>query len=245
MLRAAALVLPLFIASCSGAATTPAADRPSAAQAQPAKALPTSIAQPGDPQAGTQVTGTVAETMDAASYTYVRLNTSSGEIWAAVTQTTLTTGSPVTIGNGNWMEGFESQTLNRRFDRIFFGSLMTQGAATRLPADGAETRIEKAPGKDGRTVAEIHASKATLKGKEVAVRGRVIKFNADILGRNWIHLRDGSGSADKQDNDITVTTAEAVTKGDIVLMRGKLALDKDFSAGYVYPVIIEDAKVVK
>ena len=100
-------------------------------------------------------------------------------------------------------------------------------------------------GKDEKTVGEIYANKAALKGFEVVVRGRVVKCNPEIMGRNWLHLRDGSGSADKKDNDITVTTSEVVVKGDIVTIRGKVALDQDFSAGYTYPVIIEGAKIVK
>jgi hypothetical protein len=94
-------------------------------------------------------------------------------------------------------------------------------------------------------VAEIYANKAALKGVEVVVRGRVVKFNPEIMGRNWLHLRDGSGSPEKQDNDITVTTTDVVTKGEIVTIRGKVALDQDFTAGYSYPVMIEGAKVVK
>jgi hypothetical protein len=214
------------------------------------------------------VSGKVLETMDAGGYTYVRLKTAEGEVWAAVSQATLKTGSEITIGDASWMEGFESKTLNRRFERILFGSLIAPGGATGLPpghpatvetaaaqsphvgvASGAgdvgDVRVDKAPGKDGRTAAEIYASKATLKGAEIAIRGKVVKFNAEILGRNWMHLRDGSGSPEKQDNDITVTTGEVFAKGDVVLVRGRLALDKDFGAGYVYPVILEDAKRVK
>ena len=256
MLRAAALVLPLFVAGCTGNAAGPAADRQGPAKAQPANAAPpASLAQPEDPHASAQVTGTVAETMDAGGYTYLRLKTAKGEVWAAVTQATLKTGSEVTIGNASWMEGFESKTLNRGFERILFGSLIAPGgtAAEQAPhasvASGApdvgDVKVEKAPGKDGRTVAEIFASNATLKGTEVAVRGKVVKWNAAILGRNWMHLRDGSGSPEKQDNDLTVTTTETVAKGDIVTVRGKLSLGKDFGAGYVYPVILEDAKLVK
>lgn len=217
-----------------------------------------------------RVTGTVAETMDAGGYTYVRLKTVDGEVWAAVNQTPLKTGSVVTIGNAMWMDRFESKTLNRTFERILFGSLVAPGGAPTLPpghpataagavavgpaphgggvpdaGDPVDVKVEKAPGKDGRTVAEIYSLKATLKGSEVAVRGRVVKWNAEIMGRNWIHLRDGSGSPEGPDNDITVTTTDTVAKGDVVLVRGKLALDKDFGAGYAYTVILEDAKVAK
>jgi hypothetical protein len=108
-----------------------------------------------------------------------------------------------------------------------------------------DVKVEKAAGKDGRTVAEIYASKAALKGTGVVVRGRVVKWNPEILGRNWLHLRDGSGSSEGRDNDITVTTADTVGKGDIVVVRGTVALDRDFGAGYAYPVILEDATIVK
>jgi hypothetical protein len=264
MLRAAALVLSPFLVACSGAAATAPAASQSPAKAQPAEAtLPATAAAPEE----SRVTGIIAETMDAGGYTYLRLKTAHGEVWAAVNQAALKTGSEVTIGNAMWMDQFESKTLNRRFDRILFGSLVAPGGPAELPPGhpavpapampqdphaglGAgvpdiDVKVEKAPGKDGRTVAEIYASKATLKGAQVAVRGKVVKWNAGIMGRNWMHLRDGSGSPDKQDNDITVTTTETAAKGDTVLVRGTLALDKDFGAGYAYPVILEEAKVVK
>ncbi len=261
MLKAIVLVLPLCLAGCSDRAATASADRPSQAKADPSRAALSSSVVPSEDLA---VTGTVVETMDAGPYTYVRLKTASGEVWAAVNEAKLKAGSEITIGNAIWMEKFESKTLNRKFDRILFGSLVASGGAAALPpghpattgavalqapsagaADSGDVKVDKAPGKDARTVAEVYASKATLKGVEVVVRGKVVKFNAEIMGRNWIHLRDGSGTADKQDNDITVTTTDMVAKGDIVTVRGKLALDKDFTAGYAYPVIIEDARVVK
>ena len=261
MLKATILVLPLFLAACSDRAATAAADSPSQAKADPSRtALPSNLVQSED----LAVTGTVVETLDAGPYTYVRLKTASAEVWAAVNEAKLKAGSEITIGNAIWMEKFESKTLNRKFDRILFGSLVASGGTAVLPpghpatteaaalqappaggADARDLKVEKAPGKEARTVAEIYASKIALKGADVVVRGKVVKFNAEILGRNWIHLRDGSGSADKQDNDITVTTTDMVAKGEIVTVRGKLALDKDFTAGYAYPVMIEDAKVVK
>jgi hypothetical protein len=32
--------------------------------------------------------------------------------------------------------------------------------------------------------------------------------------------------------------------GDVVTVKGVLHVDKDFGAGYAYPVIVEDAKIV-
>jgi len=65
------------------------------------------------------------------------------------------------------------------------------------------------------------------------------------MGRNWIHLRDGTGSAEKSDNDLTVTTDDQAAVGDVVSVKGTVRLDKDFGAGYAYPVLVEDAKVSK
>ena len=267
MSRVAAIILCVSIAACTGSAAAPAGDRPLPPRVQSAAA---GALAPAAPPPDPQVSGVVVETMDAGPYTYVRLKTAGGEVWAAVTQAALKTGSEVTIGDAMWMENFESKMLKRKFDHILFGAVMTLGSApaNELPpghppaaeaasspaphravasasADVGDVKVDKAPGKDGRTVAEIFAAKALLKGVEVVVRGRVVKWNAEIMGRNWIHLRDGSGSADKQDNDITVTTTDLAAKGDIITVRGKIAIDKDFGAGYAYTVIIEDAKVIK
>ncbi len=220
------------------------------------------------------ITGTVLETMDAAGYTYILLKTPKGEIWAAVNKTTVKKGSEVTVVNAVPMDGFESKTLNRKFDHIVFGSLSTgTGAAAGLsppasghaspgeqaqaamaeqhaavgnaPVSAGKIKVKKAEGANGKTVAEIFAGKASLKDATVAVRGKVVKYNPGIMGKNWIHLRDGSGSREKKDDDITVTTLDSAAVGDIVLVKGTLHLDRDFGAGYAYPVIIEDAKVLK
>lgn len=95
--------------------------------------------------------------------------------------------------------------------------------------------------KDGKTVQEIYQEKAKLNGKRVALRGKVVKYSEAIMGKNWLHLRDGTGK--EPANDITVTTQSKAKVGDTVLVEGKVTLDKDLGAGYKYDVIIEDAKV--
>ena len=102
-----------------------------------------------------------------------------------------------------------------------------------------ETKPEKAEG--GYTVEEIFQSKADLKDKTVILRGKVVKFNPEIMGKNWMHVQDGTGA--KGTNDITVTSAARAKVGDTVLIKGKLSLDRDFGFGYKYALIIEDAEV--
>lgn len=100
--------------------------------------------------------------------------------------------------------------------------------------------IAKAEG--GKTIAEVFADKAGLAGQTVVFRGRVVKVNAGIMGKNWLHVRDGSGV--EGTNDLTVTTTEVLPNvGDTVLVTGAVAVDKDFGMGYRYDLIIEDAEV--
>ena len=204
---------------------------------------------------GAKVTGKVAETFDTGGYTYLKLQTANGEQWAAVRQAPVKKGQTVTMDVQMTAEKFESKTLKRTFDRILFGSLEESGAPALPPgasvpqaqqhmsapaaADTTPIKVEKA----GKTVAEIWASRAELKDGKVMVRGKVVKFLGGIMGKNWIHLRDGSGSSDKGDNDLAVTTNDTVAVGDIVLVSGVVHVDKDFGAGYRYPVIVEEAAV--
>ena len=100
--------------------------------------------------------------------------------------------------------------------------------------------IEKAEG--GRTIAEVFADKDQLAGETIVFRGKVVKANAGIMGKNWLHIRDGSGA--EGTNNLTVTTTEVLPNvGDTVLVSGVLELNKDFGMGYQYDLIIEDADV--
>lgn len=107
------------------------------------------------------------------------------------------------------------------------------------PATVDLSNIMKAEG--GQTVAELFAGKADLAGEDVSVRGRVVKFTRAVMGKNWMHIQDGSGSAGS--NDLTVSTNATASVGDTVLVRGKLSTDKDLGYGYHYDIIIEDGSV--
>lgn len=204
------------------------------------------------------VTGTIAETMDAGGYTYVRLQTEAyGEIWAAIPQTSVTVGAPITIEQPNLMTDFESKTLHRTFDKILFGNVagakaalpaaapVAAGGSPSAPVASGPISVPKAEGADGHTIAEVYAKKGALADGSVSVRGRVMKATNGVMGKNWLHLQDGSGAAADGDHDLTVTTDALVELGSTVLVQGKLHTDKDFGAGYSYAVIVEDAAVVR
>lgn len=209
--------------------------------------------------------GTVVETMDAASYTYVRIDTGREKIWAAAPQFPVKVGDKVTIPSGVPMPNYHSKTLNRTFETILFVESITApgqpvGTIAQDPHAGLKesphTGLKAMPGtvtmtvadfqgiskpKGGRTVAEVYAQKSALASKQVAVRGKVVKYNQQIMGKNWMHLQDGTGA--KGANDLTITTADTAQVGDIVLVTGTLALKKDFGYGYKYELLLEDARV--
>lgn len=126
------------------------------------------------------------------------------------------------------------------------GGMMGGGVMAPKPAaDLANVKTAKATGPDARTVAEIYAQKAALKDKPVTVRAKVVKVTTGVLGKNWLHLRDGSGGDATQDNDITVTSVDVAAINDEVTVKGVVHLDKELSPQYQFPVIIEDATISK
>ena len=200
---------------------------------------------------GSTLTGEVLETRDVDSYTYLRLKTRDGEAWAAVPKSTLAKGAKVTIVKPMTMRDFESKALQRKFDTIVFGQLAaTDGGSASPHGQAAATRataikVAKASGPDARTVAEVIKGKATLSGKPVLVQAQVVKISKGIMGKNWLHLQDGSGSSADGTHDIVVTTKDVAAVGDVVHVKGTVRTDVDIGSGYNYAVLIEDASVRK
>jgi len=196
--------------------------------------------------------GSVTETMDAAGYTYVCVDTGDERLWAAVPECKVTVGTKVTVPAGLLMVDFYSKSLRRKFDVIYFvGGVELPPEASPDEGGAGRTKAAEAPSIDfkglqkpdgGSTIAEILASKKDLAGKKVSLRAKVVKFTPKVLGTNWLHLRDGTGVEGA--NDLTVTCKTKAKIGDTVLVTGVLALDKDFGFGYQYAVIVEDATVV-
>jgi hypothetical protein len=228
--------------------------------------------QPQQQQTIATLTGKVLEVKDVDSYTYLRLQTRDGELWAAVNKSVVKVGETVTIFDPAMMVNFESKALKKTFDKIVFGTLpaINAPAAQAAPAaaphgtstdmaamhasmaktsatapDVAKIKVAKAKGSDARTVAEVATQGAALKGKPVTVHAQVVKFTPDVMGKNWVHLRDGSGSAADGSNDILVTTKDDTKIGDVVLAKGTVQTDKNFGSGYSYKVLVEDAKLSK
>lgn len=222
-------------------------------------AVTVAAAEPPPAAQATTLTGTVLEVQQTSNFTYLRLKTKDGETWAATNKAPIEKGAKVTLQNPLVMTNFESKALKRKFDKIVFGDL--PGGAPTMSKTGpdlaaahanvtsppavTDVKVAKATGAGARTVAEIVTKRTELKDKPVLVRGKVVKYNAAILGTNWIHLRDGTGSAADHSNDVLVTSKTEAKLGDVVLVKGVVRLDKDFGSGYSYPVMIEATELNK
>jgi len=200
--------------------------------------------------------GVVKEFYQAPSYTYLLMNEGDSEIWMAINRMDLNVGQTLYYNRGAAMQNFHSKTLERDFPLIYFVqevSLTPQSATKKMadPMQGGtpqkpelvKQNIEVTPADGAITISELFANKEKYSGKKVKVTGKITKYNDMIMSRNWFHIQDGT---EYEDNfDLTITSMDVANVGATVTFEGVIALDKDFGAGYFYPVIMEEAVVVK
>jgi len=205
-------------------------------------------------------TGMVLETMDVESYTYIRLDQKGQEVWVASTPVSVSKGELVRYSGAIEMQGFYSQSLDRTFPSILFvgGVEKVEAGAPTLSEELAVTPdvaelhknmaaksvavtepivIEKLEG--GMSIAEIFATHGQIEGQQVSLRAKVTKFSANILGKNWITLQDGTGT--EPDNKLVVTSTEVAAVGDEVVVTGMVKSNVDIGAGYTYKVLLEES----
>jgi len=197
------------------------------------------------------ISGKVAETMDSGGYTYVLLDKSGVKTWVAIPQTKVVLGSEITCLSGAVMGNFNSTTLNRTFERIVFspGLASASSAAaqtkTAAPSSAEAIKVSKSEAPTAQTIGEIFEKKDALANKPVAVQAKVVKLSSGIMGKNWLHLQDGTGNQAAGTNDLVVTTDALPKVGEVITVKGNLSLDRDFGGGYFYNVIIEGAEIAR
>lgn len=218
-------------------------------------ACPSSVQAGAQQTAVSRVKGKVTQTMDAGRYTYVALDDGTGEKWAAAPTFEVKVGDTVDVQSGMMMKSFHSKSLNRTFPEILFAEAIlnvTKSPSVTAPvvdkpvcgkaeALAAMKPAKIAPPEGGKALVDVISQRKALSGKSVTVRGKVVKFSSKIMGKNWIHLQDGSGKDGGA--DLAVTTDATVKIGDVVTMTGTVVVDKDFGYGYRYEVLLEGATV--
>ena len=92
-----------------------------------------------------------------------------------------------------------------------------------------------------KTIATLNQNKATLAGKTISAQGKVVKVNNGIMGKNFVHVQDGTGDATS--NNLIVTSKQTANVGDQVTISGVVVVNRDFGSGYSYPLLIEEASI--
>ena len=226
--------------------------------------------------------GIVLETMDAADYTYIRVQQDKDSVWVAMPATKVNKGAKINYALGMVVKEFKSKTLGRTFAEVIFSpglvndnsTLVQVQAASNMVASSSfseavknetgqqnsmqsqpqvsagsagatvpliEDEISPATGENSYTVGQIFEKVKELDGQTVQVRGKVVKINLNIMGKNWVHIQDGTGDPMKNSHDLVVTSTAAPELEHVVLVKGKVVANKDFGFGYKYDALIEEA----
>ncbi|HPE74474.1 MAG TPA: hypothetical protein PLC80_00205 [Draconibacterium sp.] len=213
----------------------------------------------------------VTEVIQGSTYTYIRAKENNGELWMAISKQEVEPGEVYYYSEGLPMQNFHSKEIDRTFDEIYFvsaisktpikagamggmgsgamGGMGAMGGNMNEPAHSGKVSteqnsaisVEKLAGEI--TVAQVFANRNNYSGKEIEIKGVVVKVNKEVMGKNWIHIQDGTN--DNGNYDLTITSADLAEVNDEITVRGKIILNKDFGYGYSYEVIMEDAQIVE
>ena len=208
------------------------------------KLLALSVALIGNLQAGDVFEGTVVDTLNGGGYTYMQIDDTKKKYWVAVEGAQVQKGTEVRFTEEMKIKNFESKTLNRTFDEIVFASNLQH--RSNVPEKGnlelISEQVKESPykQKDTLSIKEVWEKRASLKDKTIAIRGKVVKASSNIMGRNWVHIQDGTGEGSEVGR-VVFTSKELPKVGDIVTASGVVSVDKDFGSGYSYKIIVENA----
>ncbi len=216
----------------------------------PGAAQGTNAAPPPQDMTATVEHKVVAEeVLNTDKYTYLRAKENGQEFWVAVMKQEVKPGNTYYFRGGLMKKNFESKEFNRVFETLYLVSDFRAEGASGIAKEQAHANVESGstveppksvtPAAGAIKLADLIANIAKYDGKTVKVTGKIMKVNPMIMGRNWLHIQDGSG----KNLDLTVTTVEQLQLGATVTLEGTIALNKDFGAGYKYDYIMEGALV--
>jgi hypothetical protein len=196
----------------------------------------------------------VNEVIQAGEYTYLNVSEKRKKTWLALPSIQASKGDQFYYTGGLEMTDFFSKELNRTFPSVLFlegiskeptsgGNLVMNQSTSpgRVVTEKMDISIE--PDEGCISIAKLMAEKSSYSEKSVRVKGKIIKFNQAIMGKNWVHIQDGSDFNGLF--DLTITTDSQVVVGDTITFEGKIILNKDFGYGYFYDVLMQDGKLIK
>lgn len=193
----------------------------------------------------------ITEVIQTSNYTYFQVEENNDKFWIATVSSESKPGDSIYYSKAAEMKNFVSKELGRTFPSIYFVQDPSNTLVTATPATQPEltpkkvkvvrwSEVSVVTPKGGITIADLYKNKNSFAGKSVIIRGKVVRYNHEVMHKNWVHIQDGTDFADKF--DLTVTTLDSLAVGSMVTFKGIISLDKDFGSGYFYDVIMEEAK---
>ncbi len=200
-------------------------------------------------------TVTVNEILKTSKYLYLNVNENDEQFWIATQKKEIIVGETYFYNGGLLKTNFESNELKKAFELIYLVSnlvpinhgnnsdiLKNSKPNTELKDESqVSNNKRKIEVKGSMAIAELVKNHEKYDGKTIQISGECVKINPNIMGVNWIHIKDGT----KDDYDLVITSDIFVQEGSIVTMKATVTLNKDFGAGYKYDLILENGILVK
>ncbi len=196
----------------------------------------------------------VEEVLPTTKYVYLFVQEGEEQFWIATAKQEVEVGETYFFKGGLLKTNFISKEHNRVFDTMYLVSRIVpvnhgQSADQQAGhnhsgegADGATTNEPRDIEREGSVrIAELVGDPAKFDGQTIQISGECVKVNPNIMGRNWMHFKDGS----QDEYDLVVTSDLAVPEGHVVTMQATVALNKDFGAGYRYDIILENGVLLQ
>jgi hypothetical protein len=195
----------------------------------------------------------VEEVLQTTSYTYLHVKENDTLKWLAMPTINAKPGETYYYVGAMPMKDFESKELHRKFDEVLFlGGVTTEPisanggkkpgeAYTRKANPEIKQAIKIEKPADCISIGTLLSQKETLAGKTVKIKAQVTKYSPAIMDKNWIHIQDGTENNGKF--DFVVTSTGTAKVGDVVVLEGKITLNKDFGYGYKFEVMMEEAVI--
>lgn len=195
----------------------------------------------------------VQEVLPTERYVYMRVTENNDEFWVATSKQDIEVGKTYFFKNGLLKTNFPSEEYDRIFEKLYLVSTLvstdhsqqqtslpsTVKVASKITIDGAPIQDVNVEGSV--KIAELILNKERYAGQRIQISGTCVKINPNIMGRNWIHLKDGS----LDEYDLVITSDILIPVGHLVTLNGLVTLNKDFGAGYKYDLIIEEGAIVQ
>jgi hypothetical protein len=195
--------------------------------------------------------------LSGSKYDYLYVKENQENFWIAIQKKEIIVGDTYYYKGGLLKTNFESKELNKLFDKIYLVTNLVgkNHSNTSISTDNSKMNFEQVAStkenipmhtnkiiehKGSMKIADLVKNYKKYTGKTVQISGECVKINPNIMGRNWIHLKDGS----KNDYDLVITSNSYVKEGSIITIKAVVTANKDFGAGYSYDLILEDGELI-